>query len=85
MPEISRFYGIIVKMYFNEHNPPHFHLEYQGFKAKMEIDSGRLEGTMPKTAISLTLQWLDEHRQELLENWERIENNEPLKKIEPLT
>lgn len=70
MPEISRFYGIIVKMYFNEHNPPHFHLEYQGFKAKMEIDSGRLEGTMPKTAISLTLQWLDEPRQELLENWE---------------
>tara|TARA_Y100001972_G_C7665393_1_gene336259 strand:+ start:5086 stop:5343 length:258 start_codon:yes stop_codon:yes gene_type:complete len=85
MPEISRFYGIIIKMYFNEHNPPHFHMEYQGFKAKVEINTGILEGKMPKTAINLTLQWLSEHRQELLENWERIESLEPLKKIDPLT
>jgi hypothetical protein len=60
-------------------------MEYQGFKAKVEISSGILEGKMPKTAISLTLQWLSEHKQELLENWTRIESKEPLKKIEPLT
>ncbi len=84
MPEISRFYGIIIKMYFNEHNPPHFHVEYQDFKAKVEIQTGILEGKMPKTAINLTMQWLSEHRQELLDNWERIEMMEPLKKIEPL-
>jgi len=58
MPEISRFYGIIIKMYFNEHNPPHFHVEYQGFKAKIEINTRILEGKMPKTAINLTLQCL---------------------------
>jgi len=85
MPEISRFYGIIVKMYFNDHNPPHFHVEYQDFKAKIEINTGILEGKMPKTAINLTLQWLSEHRQELLDNWERIEKMEPLNKIDPLT
>ncbi len=85
MPEICRFYGIIIKMFYNEHNPPHFHLEYQGYKAKIEINTGILEGKMPKTAIKLTLKWLDDHKGELLENWQRIEKKEKLKKIEPLT
>lgn len=84
MPEISRFYGIIIKMFFNEHNPPHFHMEYQGFKAKIDINTGIVEGKMPKTAINLAQQWLETHKIELLENWERIENKEPLEKIEPL-
>ena len=85
MPEISRFYEIIIKMFFNQHNPPHFHMEYQGFKAKIEINTGIVEGKMPKTAISLALKWLDEHKIELLENWKKIESKEPMNKIEPLT
>lgn len=54
-------------------------------RLRVEISSGVMEGKMPKTAINLTLQWLSEHKQELLDNWERIESKEPLKKIEPLT
>ena len=84
MPEISRFYGIIIKMYFNDHNPPHFHMEYQDFKAKIEIETGILEGKMPRTAINLGLRWLSDHKEELMENWERMERREPLNKIEPL-
>ncbi len=72
-------------MFFNEHNPPHFHIEYQGYKAKIEIKSGVLEGKMPKTAINLSLQWLEEHKSELLENWKQIEKKQPLNKIDPLT
>lgn len=60
-------------------------MEYQDFKAKIEIKTGVLEGKMPKTAINLALRWLQEHKEELLENWERIERKEQLNKIEPLT
>ena len=85
MPELSRFYGIIIRMYFGDHNPPHFHVEYSGHLA--EIDIRTLEiiaGKLPKRAYNLVLEWATEHRTELLENWNLTRNMEPPFKIEPL-
>lgn len=85
MPELSRFYGIIIRMYFGDHNPPHFHVFYGGEMA--EIDIRTLEiiaGKIPKRAYNLVLEWATEHREELLENWELTRNMEPPFKIEPL-
>jgi hypothetical protein len=84
MPEISRFYGILIKMYFNEHNPPHFHAEYQGYKAIITIKKGIVEGKMPKRALNLIFEWLDLHQEELLEVWNKIEKTGEFDKIEPL-
>lgn len=84
MPEISRFYGIIITMFINEHNPPHFHVEYQDYKAMITIEDGIVMGTLPRRALNLVYEWLDLHKNELLENWKRIESNQNLQKIEPL-
>lgn len=84
MPEISRFYGIIITMFVNEHNPPHFHVEYQDYKAMITIEDGIVMGTLPRRALNLVYEWLDLHKNELLENWKRIESNQNLQKIEPL-
>ena len=84
MPEISRFYGIVIKMFFNEHNPPHFHAEYQGYKVSISIEGGIVEGKMPKNALKLIFEWLEFHRQELLDNWETVQKTGEYKKIEPL-
>ncbi len=84
MPEISRFYGIIIKMFFNEHNPPHFHAEYQGFKVSISIEGGIVEGKMPKRALKLIFEWLEIHKDELTENWKSIEESGYYNKIEPL-
>lgn len=84
MPEISRFYGIIIYMFYNEHNPPHFHFKYQGYEAVMNIKSGEVEGKMPRRALNMVYEWLDLHRDELLENWNLMEERKRLKSIEPL-
>ncbi|GHT51378.1 hypothetical protein AGMMS49982_08630 [Bacteroidia bacterium] len=84
MPEISNFYGIVITMLFNEHNPPHFHVKYGEYKAKISIRDGIVEGTLPRRALNLVFEWLDLHRDELLANWEKIENRKALDKIEPL-
>ncbi len=84
MPELSRFYGIVVRMFFKDHNPPHIHIEYQDYEAIIHIDSGLVQGKMPRRALNLVFEWLDLHREELLENWELAQNQEPLYKIEPL-
>lgn len=85
MPEISRFYGIIIKMYFNDHNPPHFHAEYQGYKVIVSIEEGVVEGQMPKTALKLIFEWLDLHKGELLVNWETIRKTGKFERIKPLS
>ncbi|WP_339785420.1 DUF4160 domain-containing protein [uncultured Imperialibacter sp.] len=72
-------------MFFNDHNPPHFHVEYQDFEATIDIESGVVKGEMPRRALKLIYEWLDLHKSELIENWELAQNQEPLKKIEPLT
>ena len=84
MPEISNFYGIVITMYFPEHNPPHFHAQYQGYKAVFDLEGNLTEGEMPKSQIKLIAAWAEIHHDELLANWELAINEEPLYKIEPL-
>ena len=85
MPEISRFFGIIIGMFFNEHNPPHFHARYGDEQAEIDIQTLRIiEGNLPRRAKAMILEWAEEHREELLENWELARKMHELKKIKPL-
>lgn len=84
MPEICRFYGIIIQMFFNDHNPPHFHVVYGDFKAVININDEIVEGFMPKRALKLVFEWMELHKIELLANWELAQYGELPKKIEPL-
>ena len=85
MPEISRFYGIIIYMYIDDHNPPHFHVEYAGFKCLVDVLSGCvIEGALPARQLKLVLAWNELHQDELMQNWELAKEAQPLNKIEPL-
>jgi hypothetical protein len=84
MPEISRFYGIIIRMFFNEHNPPHFHAEYGEYKIVVDLNDEVVKGFMPKRALKLIFEWLELHKNELIANWKRCQNEDVPKKIEPL-
>ena len=84
MPEISRFYGIIIYMYMSEHNPPHFHVWYENYKAIITIKDGIITGSLPRRALNLVYEWLDIHKDEHLDNWNRLANFETPQKIEPL-
>ena len=84
MPEISNFYGIIIYMYIDDHNPPHFHVIYNGEEAMIDIRDGHITGSLPRRALKLVYEWLDMHEEELLDNWERLTNSKPAVKIEPL-
>jgi hypothetical protein len=84
MPEISRFLGIVVRMYINEHNPPHFHAIYGEYEITLDIMTGVVSGKFPRRALKLVLDWYLLHQDELVENWELAKNKKPLNKIEPL-
>ncbi|MBI4646770.1 MAG: DUF4160 domain-containing protein [Bacteroidia bacterium] len=84
MPEISRFYGIIILMNFKDHKPPHFHAWYNEFKITVTIRDGIVKGEMPQRALKLVFDWLEQHREELLKIWELAQKGEQLRKIEPL-
>lgn len=84
MPEISAFYGIVIYMYFSEHNPPHIHVIYQGYKAVITIKDGIVMGNFPRRALSMVFEWLDIHREEIMANWQRMAQREAPQKIEPL-
>lgn len=84
MPEISRFHGIIIRMRYNDHPPAHFHAWYAGQEVTVEIETGLVNGTMPRSALLLIWAWLDLHRIELLMNWEKARQQENLARIEPL-
>ena len=86
MPEISRFLGIVIGMYYREEHPvPHFHAVYSGQRASFTIADLRLiEGHLPKRVVSLVLEWAFEHRDELMEDWELAKGKKSLKRIEPL-
>lgn len=74
MPKIAWFYGIAISMYYNDHTPPHFHAEYQGFRALVRIDDGSiLAGRLPPTAARLVESWAAQRQAELQANWERGE------------
>jgi hypothetical protein len=87
MPVISSFYGILIKMYFGDHVPPHFHAEYAEFSAQISImDFGIVEGYLPPKALALIVEWASLHQEELMENWKSLSENGngTFKKIEPL-
>jgi len=85
MPEICRFYGIVIALYYNEHNPPHFHAKYAEFKAEIDIRTLQIiTGELPQRAKAMVLEWADEHRDELMLDWELARQNSELKRIEPL-
>jgi hypothetical protein len=85
MPEICRFLGIIIAMYYKEHEPPHFHAKYGEQTGVFSITDLKLvEGSLPKRVISLVLEWAFEHRDELMEDWNLTVARKPLKKIPPL-
>jgi hypothetical protein len=85
MPEISRFLGIVIRMYFNDHSPPHFHVEYNEFEASVVIETlGILEGRLPAKVLSLAVEWASLHQTELMQNWEGIRTTGVYRRIEPL-
>jgi hypothetical protein len=85
MPVISMFYGIVIRMFFDEHAPPHFHAQYGEFKASISIESLELlGGNLPKRALELVLDWAELHRDQLLEDWGLCQQHQLPKKIDPL-
>lgn len=85
MPRISYFYGIIIKMYFGDHNPPHFHAEYAEYSAKIGIkDFALQEGYLPAKAMTLVIEWAMLHQEGFLLNWKLMISEKPMNPIEPL-
>jgi hypothetical protein len=85
MPEISRFLGIVIKMFFDDHNPPHFHAEYGDDLALIDIRSlSVFSGRLPPRVLGLVIEWATLHQQELLADWERAQSREQLQQIAPL-
>ena len=85
MPEVSRFFGIVIRMYFDEHNPPHFHALYAGNEAQIGINPIiTLEGKLANRAASMVIEWAAIHQQELMHNWDRLRNDQAIERIEPL-
>ncbi len=85
MPEISRFFGIVIAMFYNDHAPPHFHVRYGSERALIGIESLiLLEGRLSPRALGLVMEWASSHQAELLEDWNLARGHAPLKPIEPL-
>ena len=85
MPEISRFYGIIIYMFSNDHNPPHFHAKYGEFEILVNIDNlSILCGKFPSRALGLTIEWASLHQMELRTLWKRMREGQSAEKINPL-
>ncbi len=85
MPTICRFYGILIQMYFDDHNPPHFHVIYNDFQAAIAInDFSILEGDLPPKALGLAMEWARAHKEQLLSDWQLAKSRQPLRPIEPL-
>lgn len=85
MPTISIFYGIVVRMFFNDHPPPHFHAQYGEFTAEVAIDAlVVLRGALPRRALELVLDWAELHRAELVQNWDLCGQHRQPQPIAPL-
>lgn len=85
MPEISRFLGIIITMYYKEHNPPHFHVRYNKHRASIAIqDSTVLKGNLPPRVLGLVIEWAQQHKNELMADWNLAEQFKLLNPIPPL-
>lgn len=85
MPEISRFFGIIITMHFSDHPPSHFHVRYGEWKAQVTIETiSILNGTLPPRVFGLVAEWALAHQDELRENWMLVQNESLPNKIAPL-
>ncbi len=85
MPEISRFYGIIITMYYNDHAPAHFHAKYGEHRAKIAIATGQvIEGKLPRRVLLLIEEWRTRHAAELEAVWDGIMARRPVHRIAPL-
>ena len=84
MPQISAFYGLIILMNFKDHSPPHFHVWYGDYKVTVTIKEGIVTGNMPQRALKMVFEWLEQHREELLQEWEKAQKGEQLTQIMPL-
>ena len=85
MPELSRFYGIVIKMYYNDHNPPHFHAEYGSDAMVVDLNTlAIIGGRIPPRATGLVMEWAAQHQAELQQAWDQARNMEPLDRIDPL-
>ena len=85
MPELSRFLGISILMYFDDHNPPHFHVRYNDDRALISIcDLKVLEGHLPARILGLVIEWAEPHKEELIQNWDMVKGTGKSFKIEPL-
>ncbi len=85
MPEISRFFGMVVAMYYQEHHPPHFHVRYGKYKISIAIEDLRvLAGKLPPKALALVVEWASQHKNELIKDWELARQWKGLNPIQPL-
>ncbi len=85
MPRICSFFGIVIWMYWNDHNPPHFHAEYDDFEILIKIDDLSIyAGYLPSRALGLVIEWASQHQEELIQNWKLTQERLPPKKIEAL-
>jgi hypothetical protein len=84
VPRISIFLGIVVYMYYDDHNPPHFHALYEGVEALFDMEGKLLRGDMTPRAQRLIKEWCLLHKAELMDNWQRAKHDKPLNWIEPL-
>jgi hypothetical protein len=84
MPILSRFLGITITMYWDDHSPPHFHAKYGKYEITVNIHTGVIDGVFPKRALRHVLEWYELHQKELLENWDLCRKRETFNSIEPL-
>ena len=85
MPQISRFFGIIIMMYADDHNPPHFHARYGEYEAEILLSNFSVKnGWLPPRVLGMVMEWATEHKDELMNDWERAKRFEPLLAIAPL-
>jgi hypothetical protein len=84
MPEISRFLGIVIAMFYRDHAPAHFHAIYGDYQITVTIETGIVSGEFPKRALTHVLEWLELHKTELLQDWELAKDRKPLNKVNPL-
>ena len=84
MPTISRFFGIVIFMNYNDHLPPHFHARYQDQEVTVEIETGLVQGRMSRRELRMILEWSEKYQPELMVNWERARTSQSLQSVPPL-
>ncbi|HAP34896.1 MAG TPA: transcriptional regulator [Bacteroidetes bacterium] len=85
MPEISRFFGVVIRMFYEDHTPAHFHVEYNEYRAKVNIeDLTLIDGKLPSRVLGFVIEWASIHQNELRSEWQHALNREKLNKIAPL-